>query len=167
MKGDSMTPKPTGRLRGSDLVLTRSFRAPIEDVWTSITHPESSARWFGPWERSPGDGRRIRVQMTFEKGTPWIDATIESCEEPRHLVVTTKDEHGAWRLEITLAQTGDTTKLELVHHLEDTSGIGEVGPGWEYYLDMLVAARAGQPLPSFDDYYPSQKVYFVALVDTP
>lgn len=28
---------------------------------------------------------------------------------------------------------------------------GEVGPGWEYYLDMLVAAREGKPLPSFGD----------------
>lgn len=69
-----MTPKPTGRLRGNDLVLTRSFRAPIDDVWTSITHPESTARWFGRWEGSPGAGGSIRVQMGFEEGAPWAEA---------------------------------------------------------------------------------------------
>ena len=44
-----MNPKPIGRLRGDDLVLTRTFRAPIDDVWTSVTSSESTARWFGPW----------------------------------------------------------------------------------------------------------------------
>jgi hypothetical protein len=37
---------------------------------------------------------------------------------------------------------------------------GEAGPGWEYYLDVLVASRAGEKLPSFEDYYPSQKAYY-------
>ncbi len=49
-----MTKTPTGTLRGNALILTRSFRAPIEDVWTSVTKSESTVRWFGIWE---GDGR--------------------------------------------------------------------------------------------------------------
>jgi uncharacterized protein YndB with AHSA1/START domain len=39
--------KPTGRVEGEDLVLTRRFEAPVEDVWTSITKSESTARWYG------------------------------------------------------------------------------------------------------------------------
>jgi hypothetical protein len=38
---------------------------------------------------------------------------------------------------------------------------GEIGPGWEYYLDMLVAARDGSPEPDFDAYFPAMKPYFV------
>ncbi|MFI7575428.1 hypothetical protein [Micromonospora sp. NPDC049497] len=49
-----MTTTPGGRLvrtgKGTDLVLTRRFRAPATDVWASITDPERSARWFGRWE---------------------------------------------------------------------------------------------------------------------
>lgn len=30
-----------------------------------------------------------------------------------------------------------------------------------YYLDMLVAARSGQPLPDFGDYYPAQRAYYL------
>jgi hypothetical protein len=41
--------------------------------------------------------------------------------------------------------------------------VGELGPGWEYYLDALVASREGQPLPKFDAYYPEQKAYFTSL----
>ena len=41
-----------------------------------------------------------------------------------------------------------------------STDIGSVGPGWEYYLDMLVASREGDPQPSFDDYYPAQHEYY-------
>jgi uncharacterized protein YndB with AHSA1/START domain len=158
-----MTPKPTGRLRGDDLVLTRTFRAPIDDVWTSVTRSESTARWFGAWERaSGGDDKQIRVQMTHEKGKPWMDATIEHCEAPHHLTVSTKGSYG-WRLSLRLSETSGTTTLELIHHHIDRKALGEVGPGWEYYLDVLVAARDDKPLPTFDTYYPAQKEYFTAL----
>lgn len=156
-----MPPTPTGRLRGNDLILTRQFRAPIEDVWTSVTDPESTARWFGRWEGEPRGDSKIRVQMAFEKGEPWLDATIEACEAPHRYVVITS--YGPWRLEVRLRQAGDFTELELVHHAIDLEGIGEVGPGWEYYLDNLVAARAGQPLPTFEMYYPGQKAQYLAL----
>jgi hypothetical protein len=45
-----MSPTPTGRLFGDDLVLTRTFRAPMADVWASLTDPARTARWFGPWQ---------------------------------------------------------------------------------------------------------------------
>ncbi|MBW4656808.1 MAG: hypothetical protein KME20_27735 [Kaiparowitsia implicata GSE-PSE-MK54-09C] len=62
-----------------------------------------------------------------------------------------KDESGVWRIELTLAQSDDTTTLRFVQHLFDLKLAGEVGPGWEYYLDMLVASREGKSLPSFGD----------------
>ncbi|PKV95128.1 hypothetical protein ATK30_6031 [Amycolatopsis echigonensis] len=46
-----------------DLVLPRSFRAPIDDGWAAITEPERTTRWFGPWEGDETPGRTIRVQM--------------------------------------------------------------------------------------------------------
>lgn len=156
-----MSPKPTGHLQGNDLILTRSFRAPIDDVWTSVTDPESTARWFAHWEGEGGLGKTVRLQLVHEKGQPWSEATIESCEPPRHLALAMKDESGDWRVELSLTQTGDTTELRFVHHLTDRSLAGEIGPGWEYYLDMLVAARDGNPFPKFDDYYPAQKAYYV------
>ncbi|MBV1941782.1 SRPBCC family protein [Streptomyces sp. BV286] len=162
-----MNPLSSARLvstaQGSDLILTRVFRAPIDDVWASVTEPERTARWFGPWEGDAGPGRTIRVRMSFEEGAPWSDARIDVCEAPTRLAVSMSDEAGEWRMELQLSESAGTTELRLVHHLMTTEGVGEVGPGWEYYLDMLGAARDGAKPPSFDDYYPAQRAYFEAL----
>jgi len=159
-----MTPKPTGRLSGNDLVLTRTFRAPIDDVWTSVTSSESTARWFGPWERVPGnDDKKIRVQMAHEEGKPWLDGTIERCEAPHLLTLRTKGMYAEKRLSLKLTEAAGTTTLEFVHHEINRKMMGELGPGWEYYLDMLVAAREGKPPPKVDAYYTAQKDYFTSL----
>jgi uncharacterized protein YndB with AHSA1/START domain len=162
-----MTSPPTGRIfpapDGTDLVLHRTFRAPIEDVWASVTESDRTARWFGPWEGDAAPGRTIKMQMAYEDRAPWFDVLIEVCDPPRRLAVSTIDESGTMRLELLLSHTDGRTELRLVHHLDTTEAIGEMGPGWEYYLDMLVAARDGSPAPSFDDYYPAMKPYFEAL----
>jgi uncharacterized protein YndB with AHSA1/START domain len=156
-----MSRQATGHVRGNELILTRTFRASLDDVWTSVTDSESTARWIGSWEGDAGPGKTVRLQMLHEKGQPWMNVMIERCEPPRHLIVTTKDDFGEWRLELTLTQTGDTTELRFVHHLSDRKLAGDAGPGWEYYLDMLVAAREGAPLPAFEEYYPAQRAHYL------
>jgi len=153
--------RPSGWLEGNDLVLTRRFEAPIEDVWTSITRSESTARWYGTWTGIPGTGNTIRVRMLFEQGEPESVALIEACEPPRRLALATQGPYGV-RLEVTLSQVGSATELRLVHHLADRGLARDFGPGWEYYLDNLVAARAGAKLPSFDEYYPSMQAHYTA-----
>ncbi|MFI7540503.1 SRPBCC family protein [Actinoplanes sp. NPDC049599] len=157
-----MSPTPTGRLFGTDLVLTRTFRAPIADVWASLTDPERTARWFGPWEGDAAPGTTIKVQMAHEEGRPWMDMTIDACEPPRRLAISNVDEHGSWHLDLVLAESAGVTELLFTQHLTGTENVGEVGPGWEYYLDALVAARDDRPMPSFDDYYPAMKDHFEA-----
>jgi uncharacterized protein YndB with AHSA1/START domain len=157
-----MSRTPTGRLFGTDLVLTRTFPAPAEDVWASLTDPERTARWFGPWEGDAAPGRTIKVQMAYEEGRPWMDLTVQACEPPHRLAVSALDEAGSWHLDLVLTETEGRTELRFTQHLTGTEGVGEVGPGWEYYLDMLVAAREGTPPPTFDDYYPSMKDHYEA-----
>ncbi|MEV0993579.1 SRPBCC family protein [Nonomuraea sp. NPDC050202] len=162
-----MSPIPTGRLfgtdDGTDLVLTRTFRAPAGDVWASITEPERTARWFGPWEGDAAPGRTVKVQLVFEEQQPWSDLRIDACEPPRRLAVSSVDEHGAWHVELLLEESDGVTELRFVQHLDTVDGIGEIGPGWEYYLDLLVAARDGSPAPGFDAYYPSMQAYYTGL----
>jgi uncharacterized protein YndB with AHSA1/START domain len=160
-----MSPTPSGRVfrtpAGRDLVIVRTFRAPIEDVWASITEAERTARWFGPWTGEPGPGRTIRYTMVFEEGAPSADMVIEACEPPHHLAVRGVDDYGNWRLEAHLRETDGITEMRFTHHLDDKVDAGSVGPGWEYYLDNLVASRDGSPLPSFTDYYPAQTAYYL------
>ena len=157
-----MSPTPTGRLFGNDLVLTRSFRAPVADVWASLTDPVRTARWFGPWRGDAAPGRTITVQMAHEEGEPWMEMTIDACEPPHRLALSAVDEQGGWHLELVLVETGSVTELRFIQHLTGTEGVGEIGPGWEYYLDALVAARDDQRAPDFADYYPAMKEHFEA-----
>jgi uncharacterized protein YndB with AHSA1/START domain len=162
-----MNPTPTGRLlptdRGRDLVLTRTFHAPIEDVWASITESERTARWFVSWSGDARPGATITCRMVMEDGQPESQMTIEACEPPHRLSVTAVDDYGSWQLEARLREAAGVTTLELVQHLGDDANLGEVGPGWEYYLDLLVASRDGSAVPSFDEYYPAQQAYYEAL----
>lgn len=162
-----MNPQPSGRLlptaNGRDLVLVRTFRAPIEDVWASITESDRTARWFASWRGEGRPGGTIRYRMGFEEGSAEGEARIESCDAPRHLAITTIDASGNWSLEVNLSETDGVTELRLTHHLDATVDPGSVGPGWEYYLDMLVASREDAPVPSFDDYYPAQSEYYLSL----
>ena len=162
-----MNPVPAGQLiptaEGLDLVIVRKFNAPIEDVWASITEPERTARWWGPWTGQPGPGRTISYKMTFEGEGPPSEMLIEACEPPRHLLVRGLGAYG-WLLEAHLSEANGVTELRFTHHLDAKTSVGDVGPGWEYYLDNLVASRVvGATMPDFNDYYPSQKAYYVEL----
>jgi uncharacterized protein YndB with AHSA1/START domain len=161
-----MTPVPAGLLvptaEGLDLVIVRKFNAPIEDVWASITESERTARWFGAWTGVPGPGRTISYKMSFEGEGPASEMLIEACEPPVHLLVRGLGEYG-WRLEAHLSEANGVTEMRFTHHLDGKISVGEVGPGWEYYLDNLVASRLDAKLPDFNDYYPSQKQYYLDL----
>lgn len=163
-----MTPLPTGRilrtLDGRDLVLERTYQAPIEDVWSSITESERTARWFGSWSGDARPGNVIEVSMLFEEGDNVSTIKILDCDAPHYLALSTQnDAIGDWHLEIRLREVDSTTTLTLVHHLSDDIPVGYVGPGWDYYLDMLTASRDNQPLPNWDDYLSAQQAHYEQL----
>jgi len=89
--------------------------------------------------------------------------TIVACEARSRLAVSVIDEFGSWHLVASLVETDGVTELTFVQHLDDAADVGSVGPGWEYYLDRLVASRGGAEEPVFDDYYPAQTAYYASL----
>ena len=101
--------------------------------------------------------------MTFEGEGPPSEMLIEACEPPRHLLVRGLGAYG-WLLEAHLTESNGITELRFTHHVDAKTSVGDVGPGWEYYLDNLVASRiSGATMPDFNDYYPSQKQYYLDL----
>jgi len=160
---------PTGSLVTLDdgsraLVLARTFDSDIHDVWSSLTESDRTAKWFGPWSGEPGVGATIQLRMGFEDEAPAVDARIDACEAPRHLALSFVDSSGGWRLDLRLAEHAGVTTLVFTQPLDDPTAVESIGPGWEWYLDLLLASREGIPLPSFDDYYPAQAAYYAALV---
>ena len=156
----------TGSVRktdaGADLVVPRSLAMEIEEVWAFVSEPHLTEKWFGPWEGDARTGGAIRVRMRFEEGHPEMRMRVLACERPERLSLESVGENGGWLIELLLEADGDDTLVTLVHHLgpDDMAGVGEIGPGWEFYLDLLVAATEGTEEPTFDMYYPALREFY-------
>lgn len=146
----SPEPQAVGRReeRGgrATLVIERTFRAPMTDVWAAITEPERLVRWIGTWSGDPASGS-VDFRMTAEgEDIAPEAATIHECDPPRRLVLSwdgQADGSGRWHLELDLAEASGVTTLTFAQCLDDPAMATDVGPGWEYYLDRLVAAQTG------------------------
>ena len=160
---------PTGRLEddGRTLLLSRTFRAPADVVWASVTESERLGRWFGTWTGDPAEGF-VLVSMNAEPEVgPPARFEITVCEPPRRLSVESRDDNGTWKVTLELTEADGVTTLVFRQDDLDPSSAPNVGPGWEWYLDRLVAAEAGQPRPdleAFDtDYMPLSAAYEAML----
>lgn len=164
-----MTPTPTGRLdRDGDrstLVMTRTFAAPIDDVWASVTERERLERWIGTFTGDPEDGF-VMFRMTFEgEDHEGEKMQIRECVPPRRLALTSQVGETVWFLELDLEEADGVTTVTFSQPDIDPAAIENVGPGWEYYLDRWVTQFSGgdPAVHDFDrDYYPAMKAYYEA-----
>ncbi len=165
-----MSTPPSGHREvreGTDyVVLTRTFRASIEDVWSAVTEPQRLERWIGTWTGDPESGE-VTFRMTAE-GEDVEPETyrIEVCDPPRRLRTNSWTQGQEWLLDLQLSQDGGTTTLTFAQAVTDPAIVAEVGPGWEYYLDRLVAAQAGDEVGAIDfeaDYFPAMAEHYRAL----
>lgn len=136
----------TGRLGTLDgqqaLVLERHFAAHVQTVWEHLVVSDRLALWFGTWAGDPASGR-VDVTWSVEEGAPAVPYGIEACEAPTHLaLVTLDDPHMTWRLDIALAEQGGGTRFVFTQPLDEKglAMLGDLGAGWEYYLDRLAQA---------------------------
>ena len=159
------TARATGRreMRGGNayIVMTREFRAPIDDVWAAVTESDRLARWIGTWSGDPADGK-VLFQMRYEgDDVPSEVFVIDECDEPRRLAITTDASYGeqsvTWHLELDLAEADSVTTLTFAQSVPDPTMAHDVGPGWDYYLDRMVVAESGGDVAAvlWDDYYPA------------
>jgi len=145
---------------GHDIVVERTFSAPIGDVWRSIVEPERMNRWIGTWTGDAGPGKRVMFTMTAEEGAEPEEALIHQCEPPRLLDVETFQGKSSWRMRVDLSEENGITRLVFRQSVDLAEDVTSYGPGWEYYLDRLVATFTGAPFASWDDYYPAQLPYW-------
>ena len=156
-----------GRREGRDaVVFERRFRAPIEDVWAAITEPERLARWIGTWTGDPASGSVSFTMNAEGEGAAPSTYEIDACEPPRRLVVRSVNDYGVWVLHLDLEHEAGVTTLAFAHVVDDPDMIESTGPGWDWYLDRLVAAETGADPTALDwdrDYYPALREHYVTL----
>lgn len=139
---------------GHDLVLTRTLPAERSLIWEHLAAPELLATWYGTCTGDPATGR-VAVTMTAEPdATGAEEFTIHACEAGRLLTVSSAVGAETWRLSVELADAdsadGPATRLTLRHHDLPPEMLGDVGPGWEWYLDRLAGAVTGTAIPGMD-----------------
>ncbi|MBF4994783.1 SRPBCC domain-containing protein [Arthrobacter gandavensis] len=162
-----MQPEPTGRVHrtGEDsytLVLTRRLEGTPPEVWASFTDADLAAAWIGRWDGAPGPASEFEFQMLYEEGQPASQVRLTLCAPHERLRVLLADDGGSWDLEVRLRDHDGGTRLDFIQHLADPAPAEDIGPGWEYYLDRLEAARSGGPQPDFDQHYLEQGPYYAA-----
>lgn len=129
------------------LVYHRNFLLPIGDVWEAFTDPDRLSRWYGTYTGDPTTGR-VRLTMIDDHDSATTDVRIVRCSPPTGFSV----EVDGWLLEVALHHVGRVTTLEFTHRHVPRSEAGEIGPGWQYYLDRLDAALTDSLPPLWDDY---------------
>ena len=163
-----MSPTATGRRHADG---TMSFRRdlplPPEDAWAAITDPERTARWFGPWSGDAAAGP-IVVTMTAEEGSPDMPATVLEAERPRRLRLRAGDGAEAWVLTLDIEPAPGGSAVTLIQLIDDPETAASVGPGWDFYLDRLVAAETGGDVAAIEftpAYHPGLSDAYRALFD--
>jgi uncharacterized protein YndB with AHSA1/START domain len=131
-----------GRLaagEGRTVRLSRTYDAPIEDVWDALTTPERITRWFLPISGDYRVGGRYQLEGN-------AGGEILTCEPPRRFRVTwaygePTSPAEVSELEVRLSPAGEgSTTLSLEHtaivpdEMWDQFGPGAVGVGWDQGL---------------------------------
>jgi uncharacterized protein YndB with AHSA1/START domain len=149
-----------------NLVLTRAFAATADDLWQELTVSARLERWIGRWEGDPKSGH-VDFFMTAEgEDPPPEQYTILECDPPRRFAGDTSAGSGSWHLWFELVPKGESTVLLFGQRLNPGEDVGSIGPGWEYYLDRLVAVTKGQDAASvtWEDYFPALQPAYERLV---
>ena len=143
---------------GTTISLTRTYDAPVEDVWDACTNPERIPRWFLPVSGDLRPGGRFR-SVGAESGEPMVDGEVLEVEPGRRLVQTWRflydpelKAEGFTRVTYELEEAeGGLTKLTATHDLEGAPKTAEhVAGGWSYILSGLkTLLETGEPLKSF------------------
>lgn len=133
-----MAVQPTGRVvrdrRGLELLLERRIATDAPTLWSWLTKPHYQRKWLGA--AVPVTEGDAPVRVVLDDGAPVV---------------------------ISLAEVDSVTMLFVGERVSDWRAAGVAGPRWEYALDRLRAALAGDEAPDASDYLPSQRPYYERL----
>jgi len=126
------------------VTLTRTYGAPVDDVWDACTSAERIPRWFLPITGELRVGGRYQLQGN-------AGGVVERCDPPRSFAATWEFGGDVSTIEVRLdpaAAGGTVLTLEHVGHVDDEFwdrfGPGAVGLGWEGGL-LGLAGYLGAP----------------------
>lgn len=146
------------------VVFPRRLPLSRAEAWAAVTDPARTARWIGSWTGDPASGT-VEMTMSAEEGTPAEQVEILRCEAPG--LLTLRLGADGWVVTVRVEGDDDEATVSLEQHIADAGSASEIGPGWDYYLDRLVAAEAGRDPEAIrfsPDYHPGLAEHYRALL---
>lgn len=130
-----------------EVTLSRTYDAPIDDVWSAVTQADRLSRWLGPISGDLKLGGAYQLQNN-------AGGDIIACEPPERVRVTwifgDPGPNPFSEVEVRLVAAGDdATTLTLAHiavvppEFSDQFGPGATGVGWDLALMALSALLSG------------------------
>ncbi len=126
------------------VTLTRTYGAPVDDVWDACTNVERIPRWFLPITGDLRVGGRYQLEGN-------AGGVVERCDPPRSFAATWEFGGDVSTIEVRFdpaPASGTVLTLEHVGHVDDEFwdrfGPGAVGLGWEGGL-LGLAGHLGSP----------------------
>jgi uncharacterized protein YndB with AHSA1/START domain len=142
-----------GRLaagEGRTVRLSRTFDAPLDDVWDAMTNPDRISRWFLPVSGDLRLGGRYQLEGN-------AGGEVIACERPHRYRVTWVYGEAATpedvsEVEVRLTANGDESTTVVLEHVAivpddrwDEYGPGAVGVGWDGgMLGLALHLRGGR-----------------------
>src|SRR5690606_10957973 len=140
----AMSAAATGtRTAEGTLELRREITDAPSRIWRYLTDSDYLALWYGSWH-GDSDSGTVEVVLLAEDGAPAVQVQILQCDvRARQLTVRLGEEASAWQLELKVEASGTGSRLVFQMPGMEPQQAGSIGPGWDYYLDRLVAAASG------------------------
>lgn len=121
---------------------TRTYRAPLDDLWDALTSPDRLPRWFLPISGELRVGGHYQLEGN-------AGGEVLRCDPPRLFEVTWEAMGATSWLAVELTEVADGTRLELRHSQHSDNdfwamyGPGATGVGWDLSLVGLAQHLAG------------------------
>ena len=150
-----------------NLVLTRTFVAPRGRPVARADRFRAARAWIGRWEGDPKSGH-VAFFMTAEDADAAPRSTRSSSAiRPAASPATRPPRRARGTSGSSSSTRGETTTADLrAAPRTPSEDVGSIGPGWEYYLDRLVAVHKGLDVATivWDDYFPAMQPAYQTLV---
>lgn len=112
----------------------------IDDLWDACTRPERLARWIAEVSGDLREGGTIHTTYT---STATGSSRIESCEPPRHLLLSDREGDGeAGQTEAWLTAEGSKTRLVVEQRGLPADKLHFYCAGWQAHLEDLATTLA-------------------------
>lgn len=80
---------------------------------------------------------------------------IQECDAPTSFKLELGSDTGhSWFVTAELSHSDGVTTAEFHQILHPEDPVADMGAGWDFYLDRLVAANTGKTAPPWADYHP-------------